>query len=70
MYGTVKKVLKERPMANLSTKKEMYSGAKGVATPVMRARMLEAMMAGILPWASASQPKKIMPGMAPAKKRD
>ena len=49
MYGAVKKVLKERPMANLSTRKEMYSGAKGVATPVMRARMLEAMMAGILP---------------------
>ena len=45
----VKKVLKARPMRNLSTRKEMYSWAKGVATPVMRQRMLEAMMAGILP---------------------
>ena len=66
----VKNVLKESPMANLNTRKEMYSGAKGVATPVMRAMMLEAMMAGILPWASANQPKTIMPGMAPQKKRD
>ena len=45
----VKNVLKATPMRNLSTRKEMYSWAKGVATPVIRQRMLEAMMAGILP---------------------
>ena len=66
----VKKVLKARPMRNLRTRKEMYSEAKGVATPVMRQRMLEAMMAGILPYASENQPKNIMPGIAPQKKRD
>ena len=36
-------------MRNLSSRKEMYSSAKGLVTPVMRQRMLEAMMAGILP---------------------
>ena len=45
----VKNVLKATPMRNLRTRKETCSVTKGVATPVIRQMMLEAMMVGILP---------------------
>ena len=43
---------------------------KGVTTPVTKHTILLNTVAGILPYLSANQPKKIIPGIAPQKKRD